>query len=86
MQDWLVRAPTNRKILQNVLYFYIKPITMTFLYIEPGSGSYIVPLLILCLLVVVVIIPIISYRAGFKNGKREGERIQLQKQVDKLEQ
>jgi hypothetical protein len=37
---------------------------------------------ILLILLIIVGIPVICYIMGFRNGKREGERIQLQKQVD----
>jgi len=52
---------------------------MYFLLAMPGGGEWMVVLFLLALLVGV---PIISYFAGFRNGKREGERLQLQKQVD----
>jgi hypothetical protein len=51
---------------------------MPILYIEPGSGSYLPQIAI----ALIIGLPIITYIFGFKNGKREGERIQLQKQVD----
>jgi hypothetical protein len=36
------------------------------------------------LLLIIVGIPLICYRAGFNHGKREGERSQLQRQVDQI--
>jgi|GEM_PF-3084569 hypothetical protein len=54
---------------------------MIFLLSAPGGGSWI---LILLAIVVLVYIPVACYRGGFRNGVREGERRQLQKQVDKI--
>jgi hypothetical protein len=44
------------------------------------SGPHV--LLILFILILIVGIPFMFYALGFRNGKREGERVQLQKQVD----
>ena len=54
---------------------------MCFLLSAPGGSSWI---LILLFIAIVVYIPVACYKAGFKNGMREGERLQLQKQVDKI--
>ena len=52
---------------------------MRLLISMPGSG---LPGLILFVIVLFILALVLSYFAGFRNGKREGERIQLQKQVD----
>jgi uncharacterized membrane protein HdeD (DUF308 family) len=52
---------------------------MYFLLAMPGSAEW---MLILLIPALIIVIPIITYFAGFRNGKREGERLQLQKQVD----
>jgi hypothetical protein len=52
-----------------------------FLFIGPGSSF---PYLIAFLLVLVIVIPILACKSGFRNGKREGERLQLKKQFDAL--
>jgi ABC-type cobalt transport system substrate-binding protein len=53
-----------------------------FLYLSaPGSGE---EMLILFVIGLFITVPIIAYYFGFRNGKREGERLQLQKQMDKI--
>jgi hypothetical protein len=52
---------------------------MHFLLSPPGAG--LIPFIFL-LIAIVISSLVISYFAGFRNGKREGERLQLQKQVD----
>jgi CDP-diglyceride synthetase len=52
---------------------------MYFLLAMPGSSEW---FLVLVVIALIVGVPIIAYFAGFRNGRREGERLQLQKQVD----
>jgi hypothetical protein len=54
---------------------------MFFLLSAPGGGEW---LIILFFSGLIIYIPIACYKAGFRNGVREGERRQLQKQVDKM--
>ena len=49
----------------------------------PRGGMW---LTILFAIALIIAVPIITYNAGFRNGKRDGERVQLQKQVDGLNQ
>jgi len=60
---------------------YTKRKLMLFLISMPGGAEWILILFIPC---VMIAVPIITYFWGFRNGKREGERIQLQKQVNAL--
>ena len=52
---------------------------MYFLISAPGGSEW---MLILIIPILIIVVPIIAYFVGFRNGKREGERLQLQKQVD----
>ena len=52
---------------------------MSLLLATPGGSEW---FLILIVIALIITVPIICYFAGFRNGKREGERLQLQKQVD----
>ena len=49
----------------------------------PSAGEW---QLVLFLITLVISVPFLAYRSGFRNGKREGERIQLQKHVDNIKE